>query len=308
MRFSLIMCTLGRRDELAAFFESLLRQNRTDFEIIVVDQNDDDRLVDLLARYTARFPLKHIRMNARGASRARNCGIGHVSGELLAFPDDDCEYLDGYLDRLDDLFKSNPDMAAMTSQTTADASLRQTASCLEGSFELDVRSVLNRCQEFTIVVRRRELGAVRFNDFLGVGSGTPWGADEAPDFLIAFMKSGQRSFYYPGLFVYHPNKLAIVTRSTLARATSYARGRGCFLRLHKYPLRVMVQSVFRPLVGSVVYLVLLQPMRSAYYLWVVSGLLRGLLVSRTELARIAGGSNSESDGMGQLEGAIHANA
>ena len=42
-RFSLIVPTLGRTTEVAELFASIVDQNRRDVELIVVDQNDDDR-------------------------------------------------------------------------------------------------------------------------------------------------------------------------------------------------------------------------------------------------------------------------
>ena len=47
-RFSLIVPTAGRTTEVAEFLASIVAQNRNDVEVIVVDQNDDDRIVPLL--------------------------------------------------------------------------------------------------------------------------------------------------------------------------------------------------------------------------------------------------------------------
>ncbi len=47
--FSLIVATLGRTDELIAFLESLVAQSERNFEVIVVDQNPDERLEPVIA-------------------------------------------------------------------------------------------------------------------------------------------------------------------------------------------------------------------------------------------------------------------
>jgi glycosyltransferase involved in cell wall biosynthesis len=49
MRFSLIVATIGRTAELRSLFESPAVQTHRDFEVIVVDQNPDDRVVQTLA-------------------------------------------------------------------------------------------------------------------------------------------------------------------------------------------------------------------------------------------------------------------
>ena len=47
MSFSLIMATLGRTDEPRRFLDSLESQTFRDFELILADQNDDDRIAPM---------------------------------------------------------------------------------------------------------------------------------------------------------------------------------------------------------------------------------------------------------------------
>lgn len=66
--FSLIVTTKDRTRELADLLQSLDRQRFRSFELIVSDQNADDRLLPVLAPFRQQFPLRHIR-SAGGASR-----------------------------------------------------------------------------------------------------------------------------------------------------------------------------------------------------------------------------------------------
>jgi glycosyltransferase involved in cell wall biosynthesis len=286
MRFSLVVCTCGRSNELVELFDSLVRQKRADFEVIVVDQNTDDRLVEIVAQSAHRFPLKHIRMTGTGASRARNVGLDHVTGELIGFPDDDCRYLDGYLEAIDQVFAQDPSIGCISGHPTAIADKELGSDWQTSQMDLNSVTVLNRCQEFTLFVRRRNLRDLRYNERLGVGAQTLWGADEAPDLLIRLVQSGTRLVYFSHLFVYHPDKIATITRATLQRARAYARGRGCLFRLHRFPRKMVFNSLFRPTMGCGLYLLKCQPMRSAYYFNIVLGTTRGLLMSRAELADV----------------------
>jgi len=55
--FSLILATVGRNEELARFLQHLDQQTYRNFELIIVDQNQDGILDPLIRQYQGRFPL-----------------------------------------------------------------------------------------------------------------------------------------------------------------------------------------------------------------------------------------------------------
>ena len=60
--FSLILCTRGRTEELKRFFVSIVNQvGDIRREIIVVDQNTDERLAPIIQDFEDRLRIKHIR-------------------------------------------------------------------------------------------------------------------------------------------------------------------------------------------------------------------------------------------------------
>ena len=69
--FSLILGTVGRVNDLEIILSSLQAQTYQNFELIVVDQNPDDRLVPILARYKDKFPIFHLR-SEMGLSKAKS--------------------------------------------------------------------------------------------------------------------------------------------------------------------------------------------------------------------------------------------
>ena len=97
--FSLVVSTLGRVAPMEQLLASLERQTFGDFEVVVVDQNDDDRLDALLTRHRASLRLTRIR-SARGLSLGRNAGLAIARGRIVAFPDDDCWYAEDTLERV----------------------------------------------------------------------------------------------------------------------------------------------------------------------------------------------------------------
>ena len=99
MKISLIVATKGRVEEIARLVQSLIQQGSANLELIVVDQNEDDRLESILKEPTLPFPIIHL-WSEVGLSRARNAGIACATGEIIAFPDDDCWYPAGLLMRV----------------------------------------------------------------------------------------------------------------------------------------------------------------------------------------------------------------
>src|ERR1700724_1806988 len=106
--FSLVVATLGRTEELGRLFASILDQGLTDIEVIVVDQNPDDRLCPYIENLSKSVACKHIHETGHGVSWARNRGLEAAAGEFVAFPDDDCSYSPGLLRGVADWLRAHP--------------------------------------------------------------------------------------------------------------------------------------------------------------------------------------------------------
>src|SRR4051812_15522441 len=96
---SLILGTKGRTDELRRFLHSLSSQTSGRVELIIVDQNEDDRVHQVLRSVPVDIPTSIIQSKP-GLSRARNIGLRHANGSIIGFPDDDCWYPPDLLGRV----------------------------------------------------------------------------------------------------------------------------------------------------------------------------------------------------------------
>ncbi len=83
---SLILATVSRVQEVDNLIESLCSQSSKEFELIVVDQNLDDRLCMLLRQaQTAGLHVRHVRTATVGLAHARNLGLTHSRHEVILF-------------------------------------------------------------------------------------------------------------------------------------------------------------------------------------------------------------------------------
>lgn len=203
--FSLILCTINRTVEVREFLTSLAAQKRKfNIELVVVDQNPDERLFPVLQEFQNLFTIRHLKA-APGLSRARNTGLAEASGRIIGFPDDDCTYGPELLDNLYEAFDKTPECGGISTLVTDK----------EGNFSAGGRMYRTPCRinsknvwwcgvSPSIFVRKDALGDLLFDGNLGVGSGTIFGSGEETDFLLNLLERGVRLEYMPQLLVYHP--------------------------------------------------------------------------------------------------------
>ena len=110
---SLVMATLGRTDPIARFLDSVEVDLSSSVELIIVDQNQDDRVSRLL---DGRGLCGRVRVvtSRPGLSLARNVGVAAAGGALLGFPDDDCWYPPRLIDLVIQWFAEHPEAAGLS--------------------------------------------------------------------------------------------------------------------------------------------------------------------------------------------------
>jgi glycosyltransferase involved in cell wall biosynthesis len=113
LTFSLIVATLGRTRELENLFESLASQAYPNLECIIVDQNPDRRVKEIVDLWKDVLKLRVID-SAPGLSRARNVGLTAATGDILAFPDDDCWYSQSLLACVSGWFEDHAEYGVLT--------------------------------------------------------------------------------------------------------------------------------------------------------------------------------------------------
>jgi GT2 family glycosyltransferase len=266
--FDLVVATVDRVDELELFLASLDRQTHRGFTVRLVDQNEDDRLRPVLASHPG-LELAHLRSRP-GLSRARNVALAGLTADLVAFPDDDCVYDDGLLERVALALAERDDLDGLTGRAvTRDG--RSSASWKAEPAVLTRDNLWNRAISFTIFLRRDVVSRVGgFDVALGLGSGTPWHSGEEIDYLLRALAAGAHLEYDPSLVVAH--EPGVDDPATGLRDGASV---GYLLRKHGYRPRALARMLVRPVGGVAVSLAHRDPDRARYHAATLRGRIAG---------------------------------
>lgn len=114
---TLIICTYNRERFLPGLFDSIVLNDysKTPYEIVVIDNNSNDRTAEICRQFAADHPdvdFRYFFESEQGLSNARNRGLREARGEVVIFVDDDAlidaDYISSYINYLD----QHPDVMA----------------------------------------------------------------------------------------------------------------------------------------------------------------------------------------------------
>lgn len=113
-----IVCFLNEKAFLAEAVESVLHQEYTNWELLLIDDGSTDQSVDMAKAYAQQHPDKiyyidHEGHSNKGLSASRNVGIRQARGELLALLDADDVWLPNKLTQQVALMEAHPDVTLL---------------------------------------------------------------------------------------------------------------------------------------------------------------------------------------------------
>ena len=117
IRLSLVIPTYNRSEQIVRTLESVVKQrfDASQWECIIVDNNSKDdtrkRVEEIIAKHE-RLNLRYLFETKQGLSHARNCGIAHSRGDIIAFVDDDETIVEEFVREYVALFDSHPEAMA----------------------------------------------------------------------------------------------------------------------------------------------------------------------------------------------------
>lgn len=275
IKYSIVIPTINRTEELRALLLTIKEQEYQNIEIIVVDQNGDNRLEEVIKESSAYIPITHLRVSFRGASKARNYGAAKASGDILFFPDDDAEILPGFFVNADVIFDSQPNVKVVFGKCVDREGVDSVLKFSSKSGRLSKTKHKGMFVEATMLIYKNIFLENLFDEGLGVG--TFHGAEEAYDLVIRLMNKDCFLFYTPDLKIYHPNKIKLHSDpSEISRVFSYRCGFSKLCIKHRLYWRlfhrVTLVCVYIP------FLLIIDRRRVRYYFSELLGLMAGVII------------------------------
>lgn len=201
-KFSLIVATINRKQELSLLLESLSNQlfPISQFEVVIVDQNTTDLIHSIISYYKNRLNINHIKSAQKGLSFNRNIGIMASRGEYICVPDDDCTY---YPDTLNMVLKQleewgNPDMiiGQVFDRERNKYVFKKTPT---KSLIVNQSNFYHLVSSITIFFKKNEM---LFDENFGIGAIYP--SNEDGVFILTFLSNEKSVVYSPLIECNHP--------------------------------------------------------------------------------------------------------
>ncbi len=267
MRISLITATYNRTREVEKLFESLSHQSYSNFELILVDQNQNNVLDAVVDNFKYSFKIIHLKTSRLGLSYNRNVGLEHVTGNVVGFPDDDCYYSPNVLESAVKKFEDDKVKFVLLKATD---NLSKETFIQYTNRILSTNDILKLSISFNVFVRFAK--EAKFDEKLGVGA--YYGSGEETDYLWSIVKKKDIGRFAEESCVYHPSNTA---STDVGRAYKYGLGFGAIFKkqfLRHRDLSSILLFIFY--IGRSVGGILFSTHRSFYY-YTFLGRLKGFM-------------------------------
>jgi glycosyltransferase involved in cell wall biosynthesis len=207
-QISAIICTRNRPDPIGDAVGSVLANDHESFELLVIDQSDNDSTARALASYMSDARLHYVHLDRAGLSLAYNHGISLAKAPLVAFTDDDCIAPPDWLSCVAQEFAAHPDIDMLYGQTLAAPALEDMPGVLP-SLAIDAEERLGIGYGFRIygmgadfAIRKRLVARIGgFDEALGGGG--PLRSSQDFDFQFRVYRSGAICLLSPRVWVHH---------------------------------------------------------------------------------------------------------
>jgi glycosyltransferase involved in cell wall biosynthesis len=108
LKISIVTVVKNRAGTIARAIESVLDQNYTNLEYIIIDGNSDDGTAEIIREYSGRI-TRWVSESDKGATDALNKGFSMATGDIFAFLNADDFFEPGILTKVNTAFHDHPE-------------------------------------------------------------------------------------------------------------------------------------------------------------------------------------------------------
>lgn len=295
IRLSLVIATYNRAEQLLVTLDSVRRQHHAsqEWECIIVDNNSGDdtrsRVAEFIEQY-AEFNFRYLFEPSQGLSYARNAGIRHAVGDIVAFIDDDERIVEEFVGAYIELFDTHSDAMAAGGKIIAEYPAGR-PRWMSKYAEQPIANPMDFGSEVSLFPSSRIPGggnmAMRRSLFDRVGlfdttlgrSGKSLIGGEESDLFERIKAGGYACYYVPRAVMYHIIPAEKLTLSYFRRL-SYNTGRSQLLRakLHGRVFRLYLGELLK-WCATLLLCFVHTPAQSRYLLALRYNITRGILCS-----------------------------
>ncbi len=243
IRYSVIIPVYNRPEEVKELLDSLSAVERSDWEIIIVEDGSSKTCEDEIEEYINQLPLHYYQKENTGQGFTRNWAAEKAQGEFLVFLDSDCLVPSNYFDIVDEFLRDNntdswggPDRAHRSF-----TDLQKAVGFTMSSF-LTTGGIRGQKKHFGKFQPRSFNMGVRREAFLQVKGFYQTNLGEDIEFSTRFRNCGYKSSLIKDAFVYHKRRETV--DKFVRQAFNFGRGRvinarqnkGAFKVVHLLPL------------------------------------------------------------------------
>lgn len=250
MKYSFILCTLNRPNELKKCIDSILNQSYKNYEIIIIDQSDKKN--NYFLKYDER--IKYIYTKERGLSHCRNIAISMATGNYCCLMDDDAEY------EKDTLYNINKNINEKKLDVVSGVIIDKLTnekwmkSMPNKECKINKNNVFS-CSSASLTIKTKLLKENLFDEQLGAGK--KWGCGEETDLLLRLLYKKKKIFYSPSIIIFHPKEP--LTKINKEKIYKYNLGYGAYFYKHikyynnKKMILYFLKAIIKNIIGITVF-------------------------------------------------------
>ncbi|NHC13419.1 glycosyltransferase family 2 protein [Motilibacter deserti] len=277
LALSLVVSTVGRPAELARLVRSVeVSTAASEVELVVVDQSDDRSCLRMLEAAPPRVAWTGT-TSGRGLSVGRNVGLARATGQVVAFPDDDCWYPATVLASALQRLRAEPGLAGLSARQATEDGRDSMLRWHREPGAVTGRNFFHTMISSTLFLRRSAVDrAGGFDETLGAGSAGPWRSGEETDLVLRILALGLEVAYDPRLTVLQDEPRDEPDPLFAEKMAGYGAGLGRLWRLHRLSPPVFGYLAARKLAGGAVRTLRGRPDLGRSDLAYVRGMLAGV--------------------------------